>query len=87
MPVRILILQRGWVVVGRVASETENSVVLEGASIVRRWGTKNGLGEIAEGGPVKELTVLDKCGTLRTHPLGIVAQLDCDASKWDKHLG
>jgi hypothetical protein len=77
---RIVILQRGWVVVGRVAT-VDGEVVISDASVVRKWGTTRGLGEIASGGPTSK-TVLDPCCDVRVHPLAIVAQMQCEEGRW-----
>lgn len=81
--IRIVVAQRGWVFVGRY-SATADEVTLEHARCVRRWGTTKGLGELAAG-PTKS-TVLDPAGTVRLHPLAVVATFDCDAEKWNAHL-
>jgi hypothetical protein len=83
-PVRILVLQRGWVVVGRHHKEGPEHV-LTGSFIVRRWGTRRGLGEIALGGPTSS-TVLDEAGTVRAHELATVLGMDCDAAAWADRL-
>ena len=77
---RIVVLQRGWVVVGDMRQDGPQ-VCVENASVVRIWGSAKGLGEIAAGGPTKN-TVLDPCGTVRAHELAIVMTIDCDADKW-----
>lgn len=77
---RIVILQRGWVAVGDYA-KTGSEVTLSNASVIRRWGTTKGLGEIAANGPT-ENTVLDPTPTVRVHELAIVATIDCTAEKW-----
>lgn len=78
--VKILVLQRGWNVVGRYEkSGTEH--VLTDAAVIRYWGTTKGLGELAAGGPTDK-TKLDPCGTVRAHELATVLVLDCDAQKW-----
>lgn len=79
-PLRIVIAQRGWVMVGRFA-QTGDAVTLTDAKIVRRWGTTKGLGELAQKGPLKD-TVLDEAGTVRLHALSIVAQIDCAEERW-----
>ena len=84
MDVRIVILQRGWVAVGKFTQDGEQCR-LENASIIRRWGTNKGLGQIAADGPTSN-TVLDKCPTLRFHALTVIATLDCEASKWADHI-
>lgn len=79
-PVRIVILQRGWVMVGRFSQDGQNCT-LTNAHVIRRWGTTKGLGEIAAGGPTST-TALDPAGTVRLHELGIIATLDCDEARW-----
>lgn len=79
--IRIVILQRGWVMVGRY-SQKGDECQLEGAKVVRRWGTTRGLGELATGGPVDGKTVLDPAPTVRFHALTVVASIACEASKW-----
>lgn len=82
--VRIVVLQRGWVAVGRYYQQGADCR-LEGASIIRNWGTSKGLGEIAENGPTDK-TILDKGPTLRFNELTVVVSLDCKESKWAKHV-
>ena len=79
----ILVLQRGWVVVGDFAEESESQLRLTGASVVRRWGTTKGLGELALEGPKPE-TVLDYCGEVRVHPLAVVLRMPCEAAAWTR---
>ena len=82
--IRIVILQRGFVVVGEV-SRSDHEVVISDCAVIRRWGTTGkGLGGL-RGGPTKD-TVLDPCGTWRVHPLGIVAQQDVEQAPWAKVL-
>ena len=82
--IRIVVAQRGWVFIGRVSRE-EHEIVLRDAKNIRRWGTKKGLGELWSG-PRTE-TVLDEAGTVRLHPLQVIAQIDVDPKAWSKHLG
>ena len=77
--VRIVIAQRGWVFVGRWARADEH-VTLTDASVIRRWGTTRGLGELIAG-PLAN-TVLDPCGTVELHDLAVVASIQCDADRW-----
>lgn len=77
----ILVLQRGWVVVGELAEDNEAKVTLTNASVIRRWGTTKGLGQLALEGP-QSATVLDPCGTVEAHPLAILFRLPCEASRW-----
>lgn len=78
--IKIVVLQRGWVVVGKYAKEG-HEVIITDASVIRRWGTTKGLGEIAENGKTSS-TVLDKCGTVRAHEQTVVMSIDCNQDKW-----
>ena len=77
---RIVVLQRGWTVVGDY-SKDGNEVVVKNGSVVRRWGTTKGLGEIAANGPT-EKTVLDPTPEIRVHELAVVFTIGCNAEKW-----
>lgn len=77
---RIVVLQRGWVVVGDMRQDGPQITVTD-ASVIRIWGTTKGLGEIAAGGPTRS-TVLDPCGTVRAHELAVIMTIDCDPEKW-----
>ena len=80
-PTKIVILQRGWVMVGRF-ERNGSDCKLHNASVIRIWGTKNGLGEIALNGPTKD-TKLDKTyGVVEFDYLTVVACLSVEESKW-----
>lgn len=79
--IKIVILQRGWVMVGRFVREGE-IITLTNANVIRLWGTSKGLGEIALGGPIPKNTILDPCGTVTIHVLTTIAIIDCEAGKW-----
>lgn len=78
--IQIVILQRGWVAIGRF-SQTKEQCHLTNASIIRTWGTTKGLGELAMNGPLTN-TKLDKCLDLHFHEMTLVARMDVDESKW-----
>jgi hypothetical protein len=80
--IRIVILQRGWVAVGYF-SQKDNSpnCILEKASIIRRWGTTKGLGEIAIKGPLPK-TILDPVPNIIFHELTAIAMIGCDENVW-----
>ena len=77
---KIVVLDRGFVVVGNVRMDG-NYVIIEDCSCIRRWGTTRGLGEIATGGPT-ENTKLDPQPTTRVHELQVVQMIDCVDSAW-----
>lgn len=80
-PWKIVVLQRGHVVVGRYRRRGDEVEVID-AAVVRRWGTTKGLGELAALGP-RPNTVLDPCGTVRAPHLGVVLTIDCTQSAWE----
>lgn len=82
--IRIVILQRGFVMVGYYRRDGDNCRLVK-AQNVRKWGTSRGLGELAAGGPKSE-TKLDPCGVVEFHRLTEIATLNCEASKWQQHL-
>ena len=81
--IKIVVLQRGHVVVGRLSHKDE-TCKLEGASVIRKWGTTNGLGEIAFDGPTSD-TVLDKCPDITFHILTSILVMDCMEESWEAH--
>ena len=83
--VKIFILQRGWVMVGRFERKG-NDCKLSQASVIRSWGTTKGLGEIASNGPTKD-TKLDKTnGLVEFDYLTVVASISCSEEKWKTAL-
>lgn len=82
---KIVILQRGWVMVGKF-ERSGNDCKLHNASVIRAWGTTRGLGEIAENGPTKN-TKLDKCyGVVEFDFLTVVASISVAEDKWKSSL-
>lgn len=75
---QIVVLNRGWVVVGDY-SEKEDECTLSNASIIRVWGTTKGLGELAENG-VTSTTKLDTCPNVHFHKMTMVARMDVIAN-------
>ena len=82
--IRIVILQRGWVKVGRFYQDGVNCR-LEHCATIRNWGTEKGLGQIATTGPTTK-TVLDLEPTCRFHELTVISMIDCEESKWANKL-
>ena len=83
--IKIVILQRGWVMVGRF-EKNGSECKLHNASVIRVWGTKKGLGEIALGGPTKD-TILDNTnGVVEFDYLTVVASISVKEESWVKHL-
>lgn len=82
--VKIVVLQRGWVVIGkykRVGDEGQ----LYPSAVIRTWGTTKGLPELVNG-PTSQ-TKLDKCDTMIRFNIGSeILFIDVSALKWEKHL-
>lgn len=78
--VRIVILQRGWVVVGRYFRKGQQCKVKNGF-VIRKWGTTEGLPELAFKGPLTN-TVLDKSPDIEFHQLTEIANIKCEEQKW-----
>ena len=79
--IKIVVADRGWIFVGRVW-KGENSIKIENANIIRRWGTTEGLGELAIKGPLEE-TKLDKCLDVEIPNESVKAIFNCNQSKWN----
>lgn len=80
---RIVVLHRGWIVIGEY-EEIGDEVVLTRSFVIRKWGTTKGLGELVSG-PTNE-TVLDKAGTVRAYKLAIVLSIEVDSVAWLREL-
>lgn len=80
-PIKICVLQRGWVMIGRFTRDG-NNCNLTNAYNIRQWGTTKGLGELAESGATSK-TVLDKCnGVVEFDALTMCFSIDCKESSW-----
>ena len=79
---KIVILQRGWVFVGKFSQEGSKCTLTD-ANNIRTWGTTKGLGELAESGPTGS-TKLDKVNDVTFHALTSVAIIDCNDTVWKK---
>lgn len=82
--IKIVILQRGWIVIGRW-SQTGDMCALDNAYVIRRWGTDKGVGQLALEGKLTD-TKLDKAGRVEFHQLTVVATINCDEKLWDREL-
>ena len=81
--VRIVVLQRGWVVVGRYAEDGDR-VLLSDAHVIERWGTTEGLGQLVNG--PTDATVLRRAGSVEAHRLGVVLTIAADPEAWASKL-
>jgi hypothetical protein len=79
--IQLVILDRGFVFVGHVKTNSEWCVIAD-AKNVRRWGTTQGLGELAAKGPLAN-TQLDDTGTVRAPMRALIALIACNRRKWN----
>lgn len=78
--IRIVILQRGWVAIGRY-SQNGSNCKLNNAYIIRRWGTTEGLGQLAVKGPLAD-TKLEPTPEISFHELTVIATIQCEEKAW-----
>lgn len=81
--VRICILQRGWIYVGRFSRDGD-MCKLENGRCIRYWGTTDGIGELRNGPTSK--TKLDPPTTVEFHVLTSVAILHVCEDGWKSHV-
>lgn len=81
MDKRIVILQRGWIFAGEFHQDGSKCWLTD-AYNVERWGTTEGLGELAIKGPLKD-TRLRKTPEVTFHEMTIVATIKC-GDAWNK---
>jgi hypothetical protein len=77
---QIVILDRGWVYVGEVITGGQWCTI-ENAKCIRRWGTTDGLGQLASKGPQAE-TKLENAGTVKANMRAVIGLIGCEPSKW-----
>ena len=78
----IVILDRGFVLVGEVEI-VGDWVVTTDARTIRRWGTTKGIGEIAMGGPTPN-TKLEDLGTVRSPLHALIGLVACEPAPWKR---
>jgi hypothetical protein len=83
--IKIVVLQRGWVMVGRL-ERSGSDCKLHSASVIRNWGTTKGLGEIASAGPTSSTKLDPTSGLVEFDYLTVVAAISCNSSAWAKYV-
>lgn len=77
--IKIVIVDRGFVYVGRVEM-TGDMLIVRSAQNIRKWGTSRGLGELVSGPLVN--TILDPVGTARIPLHAMISLIDVEQSAW-----
>ena len=79
--IKIVILQRGWVYIGRFERDVNGLCKLHNSSCIRTWGTTKGLPELVNG--ATSSTKLDKCeGIVEFDWLTVVHTITVNQEKW-----
>lgn len=77
--IKIAVLDRGFVYIGRVKMDGD-FLILYNAKNIRVWGTSKGLGELVSG-PTNS-TKLDSVGTVRVPLRALISLIDVEQKKW-----
>lgn len=83
-PIKIVVLERGFVYVGRVNEEGDPVIVIHGARSIIRWGTSQHLGELV-GGPRPETKLGAPC-TVQCRISQVIHMIEVDQNGWEKHI-
>ncbi|VAW79623.1 hypothetical protein MNBD_GAMMA15-1656 [hydrothermal vent metagenome] len=79
---KIVVLLDRWVLWGNCELREDGRTVITNASVIRIWGTKRGLGELAAKGKRPD-TELDPIGRVVVGPRDLKFSIDC-AKDWGK---
>ena len=73
---KIFVVKLGWVLIGVEQSSINGIVTITDASVIRRWGTERGLGQLALVGPTKD-TLLDPVGEVEISEHAVLMRIRC----------
>lgn len=80
---RVVVLQRGWVLVGDYLIDPETQICsLKNSYTIRTWGTSNGLGELVKNGPLKSTVLDENYGDVEFHKLTEIMNIRCESVVW-----
>ena len=77
---QIAVLDRGFVYIGYCSLDGD-ILTISRAQNIRRWGTSNGLGELALKGPQPN-TKINEVGTVRAPRTAVIHLIDAPAESW-----
>ena len=76
---QIVVLDRGFVYIGRVESD-DDWIYIKDALNIRVWGTTKGLGQLVSG-PTSD-TKLDPVGNIRAPMRALISLIEVDEDEW-----
>ena len=77
----IVVLDRGWVYVAREVVESDKQLRLEGARCIRRWGTTEGLAQLANEGPQPKTKLEPEC-VVTAERSSVMHRIECRSAVW-----
>ncbi len=83
--IKIVILQRGWVMVGRL-ERNGSECKLHDSYTINRWGTTKGLGQLASEGFLPDTNHSKNNGVVEFDYLTVVASIACSEDVWKNVL-
>lgn len=82
---KLIVIQYGWVLVGMYYELPDGRRRCTHCAVIRRWGTSDGLGEIALGGPTGS-TILDAQPPSTWNDDAEVFVIEANIAKWAPYL-
>jgi hypothetical protein len=83
-PIKIVVLERGFVYIGRVDQESDPIITIHSARSIIRWGTTKHLGELVNG-PLSNTTLGDPC-TVQCRIGQVIHMIEVSQDGWRKHI-
>lgn len=77
----LVVADRGHVWIAQKVELDDDFVRLTNGRAVRRWGTSQGLNELAKTGPLPK-TIIDAPANLKVSRKALIAIIPCEADKW-----
>ena len=82
-PIKIVVIERGFVYVGRVSTLDAGTLQIEAARSLIRWGSSQHLGELVNG-PL-ENTKLGAACTVLVRNSQVIHMIEANQDGWSKH--
>jgi hypothetical protein len=82
--IKIVVLERGFIYVGRVSEEGDPNVTIHGARSIIRWGTSQHIGELVDG-PLEKTKLGSPC-TVQCRVPQVIHMIEVNQDAWNKHI-